>query len=180
MPTPALRKIALQRSNPDSLRTMLQMSSMMRGAGADPFGGLGGAGGFPAPGNPSGGFPAPGTPGNAISPSSTAAGSPPVPGANPLASLFGAPGGAGAGAGGAPGGAGTGNPFGALDPAMMQQLLAIGGGGGAAGGAGAGNPFGGFGTGGAPAAPADTRPPEERFQIQLQVMLLFESTIFAY
>jgi ubiquilin len=41
-----------------------------------------------------------------------------------------------------------------LDPAMLQQMMQSLGGGG-----------GGFG---APAAPQDTRPPEERFQVQLQ------------
>jgi len=51
------------------------------------------------------------------------------------------------------------NPF--LDPAMMQQLLALGGPGGGGGGLG--------GLFGAPPASADTRPPEERFQAQLEV-----------
>ncbi|TBU25870.1 hypothetical protein BD311DRAFT_668775 [Dichomitus squalens] len=97
--------------------------------------------------------------------------------------------GADAGAGATGTGAGTGAvplpPSGGLfDPAVMQQMLAAFGGGGAGaspfgglgaganpfGGAGAGaNPFGGLGAFGAPAAPADTRPPEERFQVQLQV-----------
>lgn len=49
------------------------------------------------------------------------------------------------------------NPF--LNPAMMQQLLGLGG------------PGSGAGFFGAPATPAltDTRPPEERFEAQLQV-----------
>ncbi|PIL31037.1 hypothetical protein GSI_05732 [Ganoderma sinense ZZ0214-1] len=51
-------------------------------------------------------------------------------------------------------------PGGMFDPAMMQQMLAAFGGGGAGAGA-----LGGFG---APTAPADSRPPEERFQVQLQ------------
>jgi hypothetical protein len=76
----------------------------------------------------------------------------------------------GPGAGGAsPGGAGGAGGF---DPAMMQQLFGLGaaGGGGGSNAFGAGNPFGGGGLGGAaPAAPADTRAPEERFQVQLQV-----------
>jgi ubiquilin len=80
-----------------------------------------------------------------------------------------------AGASGATtGGAGGAGGF---DPAMMQQLFGMGagaaGGGAANGGApnpfGAANPFGAFGGASAPAAPADTRPPEERFQVQLQV-----------
>jgi len=58
----------------------------------------------------------------------------------------------------------------------MQQMLAAMGGAGA-GGAGGADPFGlgalgglgGFGgAAGAPAAAADTRSPEERFQVQLQ------------
>ncbi|GLB34442.1 putative DUF2407 ubiquitin-like domain containing protein [Lyophyllum shimeji] len=97
---------------------------------------------------PASSFPAPGTPGAAPSTTTTPA-TPPTPAANPF-SLFGGAG-AGAGAGGA-------NPFG-MDPATMQQLMA--GFGGFGGGAGAG-----FGA--PPAAPADTRPPEERFQVQLQ------------
>ena len=59
-----------------------------------------------------------------------------------------------------------------MNPAALQQLLA----GAGAGGAGAGG-FGGAGMGGfppgffAPAVPqpTDTRPPEERFQVQLEV-----------
>jgi len=163
-------------SNPESLRTMLQMSAMMREGGvggSSPFGGSGG-GGFPAPGNP-GGFPAPGTPGGASSPDNPAPGSQPALGAMPYGSMFGA--GAGTG-GGAPGGGGAGG----FDPAVMQQLFGLGAGTGAAAGGGggatpntlgAGGPFGAFGAGGfggtaPPAAPADTRPPEERFQVQLQ------------
>jgi len=118
-------------SNPESLRMMLQMSSMMREAGV----GGGGAGGFPAPGNP-GGLPAPGTPGNTTNPTSTTPGSTPAQGMAPFASMFG------------PGANG-------VDPAMMQQLFGLGAGGGGPGGA-------------APAVSADTRAPEERFQVQLQ------------
>jgi ubiquilin len=50
----------------------------------------------------------------------------------------------------------------------MQQFLAGGGGGF---GAPAANPWAspfGAGAGATPATPADTRPPEERFQVQLQ------------
>jgi len=144
-------------SNPDSLRMMLQMSSVMGQSGGLPLGG------FPAPGNPSGGFPAPGTPGNATNPSSPASGSPPAQTLPSLASLFGP----GAGAGTAPDGAGAASPFGSFDPALMQQLFS--GGGGPGGGASMPFGLGGFGGGNAaPVMPQDTRPPEERFQVQLQ------------
>ncbi|KAI0814746.1 hypothetical protein BC629DRAFT_1279766 [Irpex lacteus] len=155
-------------SNPDSLRMMLQMSSMLRGGGAD-------FGGFPAPGVPStqaGSPPAAGaSTGSTGSPSPAAPffnpffPPPPAPtgtpGATPAADSTNASQGANAQA----------NPFGLFDPAAMQGMLAAMGG---AGGAGFGSPFGGGlgglgGFGGAPAAaPADTRPPEERFQVQLQ------------
>lgn len=142
---------------------MLQMSSMMgQSDGLPPFG-LVGPGGFPAPGSPSGGFPAPGTPGNATNPSSPATGSPPGQAIPSLASIFGASAGP---AGTAPAGAGAAPLFGSFDPALMQQLLS--GGGGPVGGINI--PFGGFGGGNsAPVTPQDTRPPEERFQAQLQV-----------
>jgi ubiquilin len=53
-----------------------------------------------------------------------------------------------------------GNPFGGMvDPNLLQQMF---GGFGGAPGAGA------FGAGATTAAPADSRPPEERFQTQLQ------------
>ncbi|ETW86423.1 hypothetical protein HETIRDRAFT_406535 [Heterobasidion irregulare TC 32-1] len=122
-------------SNPEMLRSMLQMTSMMRDAGLAPPDMFGGA--------PGGGFPAPGNPNAAGTPSGAGAGS--APGA--AASPFGVP----------P------NPFGGGDPAALLRML---GGAGAPGAAGAGgfNPF----FGGAPAAPADTRSPEERFQVQLQ------------
>jgi len=135
-------------SNPDTLRTMLQMSTMMNEMGGNPgagggFGGLpgagaGGFGGFPAPGLTGMTPPAPAALG---SPTSAAPGAAPTPGANPM-----------------------------FDPAMMQQMMSAFGG-GSPGTAGA-NPFGGENPfaafGGAPAAPADSRPPEERFQVQLQ------------
>ncbi|KAF8065410.1 hypothetical protein FPV67DRAFT_1608591 [Lyophyllum atratum] len=88
-------------------------------------------------------FPAPGTPGGAPAAPGTPAANP-----NPFAAL-----GAGAGAGGAQ------NPFG-MDPGLMQQWMA----GGGMGGGGMGM----FGAPGAQAAPADTRPPEVRFEGQLQ------------
>ncbi|KAI0066737.1 hypothetical protein BV25DRAFT_1972571 [Artomyces pyxidatus] len=134
-------------SNPETLRSMLQMTALMRESGFGPggFGAPGGGGGFPAPGNPTG----------AAAPTSPAAsGSGGVPPPN----LFGGP--------GAP------NPFaGGPDP---NQLLALLGGGAGAPGGGGFNPFfggagaGAGGFGGAPAPPADTRSPEERFQVQLQ------------
>ena len=123
---------------------MLQMSTLMRGGGGSTAGGS---------------FPAPGTPGNAANPttnptSPTSPAPAPAQGLAPFASMFNPPTG-GVAAGG-------------FDPAMLQQLFGMG----AAAGAGAGgqNPFGsGVFGGGAAAAPADTRPPEERFQVQLQV-----------
>ncbi|KAF2169119.1 hypothetical protein M409DRAFT_64894 [Zasmidium cellare ATCC 36951] len=117
-------------------------------------------------------------------------------GQNPFAALFGAPPGAGANAGNA--GAGTGtdtanqqNPFGSLfggqnqegqqnpmaamtqqlmqNPQMMQQMMQMMGGGEGAGGEGAGfNPFGGLGGAAPPPEPADSRPPEERYESQLR------------
>ncbi|KAH8099819.1 hypothetical protein BXZ70DRAFT_1008799 [Cristinia sonorae] len=155
-------------SNPESLRLMLQMSSMMNGGGAGA-----GLGSFPAPGlpstaqaanpsSPTGTSPAGATPGAGAAPGG-------LPAFNPF--LFGVPPPAGAGAGGAGAGATGANPMADLfDPAMMQQMLGAFGGGGAgagAGGFGGGSPFGNP-FGGAAAAPADTRPPEERFQVQLQ------------
>ncbi|KAI9566340.1 ubiquitin-domain-containing protein [Boletus coccyginus] len=150
-------------SNPETLRTMMQMSAMMRGAGLGD-GALGTApGAFPAPGVPSsvGGTGAV----NPTSPSSTTPASVTGTGAsappyNPAllqalmsGGAFGGLGGAPGGLGGAPGGFGG----------------APGGFGGAPGGFGG---LGGLGGGlfGAPpaAAPADSRPPEERFQVQLQ------------
>ncbi|KAJ3771180.1 hypothetical protein FB446DRAFT_116892 [Lentinula raphanica] len=128
-------------SNPESLQMMLRMSAMMQGGGVGGMGGgMGGGGLF---GNtPS--FPAPGTPGGASTTGTAASGNstttPSGTGATPTS----------------PGlGAGAANPFGMLNPAMMQQMFGGGG-------------FGGMGGFGAPAAPADSRPPEERFQVQLQ------------
>lgn len=96
---------------------------------------------------------------------------------NPFAALFnpalfGAPP-AQAGADGAAGAqAGNFNPFNPQtnpllrDPAMMQNFMqAMGGGNGAA----AANPWGSM-FGAPPAAPADNRPPEERFQEQLRTL----------
>ncbi|KIY51932.1 hypothetical protein FISHEDRAFT_36246 [Fistulina hepatica ATCC 64428] len=154
MQSPQFREIM---SNPERLREMLRMVSMIRQMSGD--GGFGGMGGFPPPGVP-GGMGASTTGASTTSPGSTTEGatSPPSTGtsaanrfANPL------------------GGAGL------FDPGLMQSLL--GGGAGANAGAGAGtgaggfggvNPFAAFGAGSTPATPADTRPPEERFQVQLQ------------
>lgn len=83
--------------------------------------------------------------------------SPPPP-ANPFASLFGGlPPAAGAGAGA--GGAGAGNPFGGppMNAEGLQQMMQILGMNSQGGG---GSP--------APAAPADNRPPEERYAEQLR------------
>lgn len=67
--------------------------------------------------------------------------------ANPFAGLFGAPGGNAA------------NPFG-ITPEQMQQFMQMMGNGGMGG-------MGGMGGFGEPAAPADNRPPEERYADQL-------------
>ncbi|KAF8993823.1 hypothetical protein BDQ17DRAFT_1431422 [Cyathus striatus] len=147
-------------SDPQRLQSMLQMAQMMQGAGGgSPFGGLGGGGGLFAP-PPS--FPAPGVPGSNpttnITPSSPStgttapgtnanAGAPAPPPFDPFA-LFGAPPAGGAAPGGTTGAAP--NPLG-FDPAAFREML--------------GGGLGGFG---APPTPADTRPPEERFQVQLQ------------
>jgi len=108
----------------------------------------------PAPGSAGQGTPGPNAEANA---------------ANPFASLFGNPGAAGA------------NPFQLpgmppMTPEMMQQAMQMMqgggmgdmfGGGGGLGGAGG---FGGAGAGGvsSPPPPADTRPPEERYESQLR------------
>ncbi|KAJ7127036.1 hypothetical protein C8R44DRAFT_667949 [Mycena epipterygia] len=137
-------------SSPENLQRMLQMASM--------FGGMGGPG--------ANAFPAPGIPGSTPSSSTPAA----APAAPAFPNLFGP-------------GAGAARPP-AFDPALLAQLM----GGGAqppppAAGAAAPNQMdpaalyqllGGFGAGGAggagaaPQPPADARPPEERFQVQLQ------------
>ncbi|KAF7973568.1 hypothetical protein HWV62_14838 [Athelia sp. TMB] len=132
-------------SNPESLRTMLQMSSMMQGING-PGGAGGGATPFPAPGLPSNAAPTPAPTGTQTTPSA-------APAFPPLGNMFGGAAGAGAGA-----------PGGMFDPAMLQQMQSLFGAGGGAGGFGGG--AGGFG--GAPAAPADTRPPEERFELQIR------------
>lgn len=173
-------------SNPDALRQMFQMAGQMRAAGIDPtnpaslglggvppampfglfgpgaFGAGAGAGSTPAGGATDGSAGAGSQPTNLFAQaaggaaSATGAGLPPA--ANPWGALFGASPGAGAGGGVSPTGTGApANPFGMVDPNLMQQMF--GGFGGGFPGAGAG----------APAAPTDSRPPEERFQVQLQV-----------
>ena len=108
------------------------------------------SGGF---GGAAGGFPAPGIPGANTTSPSTNTNFPAAP-----FNMFAPP------AAGVSPGAGVGsaaNPFG-MDPAAMQQLFGMMGG-------GAQMP--------AP-APADTRPPEERFQVQLQVSFLYLQFFF--
>jgi ubiquilin len=156
-------------SNPEYMQQMMRMASMFRDSGAG--GGLGGGGGFGSPfGAPPPAFPAPGNPnpaGNSTpstgTPTTASPGTTSPPPANPF-NMFGGLGAAGAGMGaGAGTGMGTGspapgagaNPFG-FNPALMQQML---------GGMGGG--MGGFGAT-SPPPPADARPPEERFQVQLQ------------
>jgi len=145
------------------------MSNMLREAG---FGGggmmpFGNPPSFPTPGSPSTNTPtglsttsppnAGPTPNNPSSTGTT--GTTPL---NPFA-LFGPPAGAGNVTPGATTGLSDANPapgFG-FDPALMQQMLGLG----AFGGTGAGG-LGSYGS--TPLPPSDTRPPEERFQVQLQ------------
>lgn len=153
------------RSNPERLQQMLRMASMFREAGGSPFGnpfGGGLGGGFGGTGAGASGFPAPGVPGGATTtPPVTSPNSGTTPGSGPSPfNMFGGAG-AGPGAGTSAGGVPP-NPFG-MDPAMMQQLMGMG----PLGLGGGGGGFGGMPA--APATPADTRPPEERFQVQLQV-----------
>lgn len=139
--------MSLNRSNPETLRAMLQMSSIMGEMG----GGGGGPFGAAPPRGPGlfGMAPPPVNPGSPTAPGATG----PTPGANPM-----------------------------FDPAMMQQMMSAFGGADGAPGAGAaagGNPFAAFGAnpfaagafGGPASPPADSRPPEVRFETQLQVGL---------
>jgi len=147
-------------SNPETLQQMLRMASAF--GGPSPFG-AGGHGGFGSPfGAQQPAFPAPGTPNtnpaNPASPTTTTPPtSPPSTGSPPLNPfLFGAP----------PAAAGGYNPD--LMRQMMAASHAMGQGANAAGGWGS---FGaaGYGMGNPPVpVPSDTRPPEERFQVQLQ------------
>ncbi|KAF4621792.1 hypothetical protein D9613_012200 [Agrocybe pediades] len=131
-------------SNPESLQSMLRMASMLRGAGLGPAAPFGAAPPtFPAPGNPT----SPSQNAGTTDPATAGSQQPPI---NPF-NMFGAP------APGSPGAAGAAgaNPFG-NQAGMLEQMLGLPGLGG----------FGGFGA--MPPPPADTRPPEERFQVQLQ------------
>jgi len=114
-------------SNPDTLRSMLQMASMMRGAGSDPLAGPFGGSSFVPPGNPNASSAS-----NTASTPATSGGVPAPSGTAPTPNQF------------------ESNPFSA-DPSALLQLL------------GAGGP----GFAGAPPS-AEARPPEERFQVQLQ------------
>jgi ubiquilin len=120
-------------------------------------GGVAGAGAGNAFASLFGAPPAAGVTGTDVSRS---VGSPQGQQANPFAQLFG--GGGAGGAGGMPN----------FSPEMMQQMMSAfgGGAGGAGAGAGGANPFGmgGFGGQRQPAAPADTRPPEEIYSEQLR------------
>ncbi|KAG6332743.1 hypothetical protein ID866_6350 [Astraeus odoratus] len=135
-------------SDPQALRSMLQFSSMFQ----NQLGGTGG--GFPAPGVPSTATSA-SSPSSTTSPGQQSQSPQQQPPFNPFA-LFGQP----------PGRQqqpqqqsqqqrqqpqSPFSPFGADLPALLQSLQ------------GQSAAFGGI-----PAAPADTRPPEERFQVQLQ------------
>ncbi|EJD05650.1 ubiquitin-domain-containing protein [Fomitiporia mediterranea MF3/22] len=173
-------------SNPQAFQSMMRLSSMMHGGGASPFGGAaaGGANSFPAPGLPSSAQQtqaqtqtpqspqsqpqSPNTQQNPYAALATLLGSMPPPPAQQGAGTGaatgttpGSPPAAGTGATGAVPGTGAApgsNPFGAIDPSLVQNLLGgMGGFGGFGGGIGAGTP-----------QPADTRSPEERFQVQLQ------------
>ncbi|KAG9117269.1 hypothetical protein FRC07_007399 [Ceratobasidium sp. 392] len=178
-------------SNPDTLRNMMQMTAALRQAGIDPMGGLngmagmsGGMGGFPPPFGGLGGAglgagarganPAPS--GNLFEQAATGATTATTPGAGTGTTGTGAtanptsPTGSAnpTSPGAAAGGFGGGNPFGMIDPALIQQILGGQGGFGSQGTAAGGNPFAALSGFGSPPPPADTRPVEERFQVQLQ------------
>ncbi|KAF7327614.1 hypothetical protein MKEN_00340600 [Mycena kentingensis (nom. inval.)] len=140
-------------SSPENLQRMFQMANLFNGGG---LGGLGGAGGNA--------FPAPGIPG-APAAAATQAGQQQQP--TPFSNLF----------GGGGGGGGFGGP--APDPGLLAALLGLPAPGAAATPATGGTPPA---AGADPAAaalrqqllaayqpaPADARPAEERFQVQLQ------------
>lgn len=156
---------------------MLRMSQLMGGMGASPFGGAGaGASAFPVPGLPrTAQNPSPSQTPQSPQAQTTAASQPTSDqqqqqAQNPyaaLASLLGSmpqppQQGTGGIAGGATGAGAGAPPFGAVDPALAQSIL-----GGMGGFGGFSSPGAGAFGGGTP-QPADTRPPEERFQVQLQ------------
>lgn len=127
------------------MRMMMNMANVFQGSG--------GAGGMPNPFGANPAFPAPGVP---------TGGATPATGANATATPTNLDPGATPGTGAVPP-----NPF--FNPALMQQMQQFqqmqGMFGGGMGG------MGGFGAPTTPAAPADTRSPEERFQVQLQVCI---------
>ncbi|GJJ13578.1 hypothetical protein Clacol_007834 [Clathrus columnatus] len=135
-------------SNPESMRNMLQMSAMLRDSG------LGGGNGGGAPRGPGLFGAAAAAAQQANNTGSPATTTPFNPSAwPPFPPAAGQAGNAGTGITGQQGS----TTPGMLDLALLQQLLGAGGGG-----------FPGLGGFGAPApTPADTRPPEERFQVQL-------------
>ncbi|KAG8684915.1 hypothetical protein FRC08_013416 [Ceratobasidium sp. 394] len=176
-------------SNPDTLRNMMQMTAALRQAGIDPaamggmgVGGMGGLGGMGGMGGL--GFPPFGGFGGAGAASGGARNTTSAPSANlfeqaatgattattPTAGTGTGAGNATSPTGGAnptsPAGGLGANPFGMVDPALLQQIFGGAGGLGSQGTAAGGNPFaalGGFGSP-PPQPPADPRPVEERFQ----------------
>ncbi|KDQ62985.1 hypothetical protein JAAARDRAFT_28976 [Jaapia argillacea MUCL 33604] len=205
-------------SNPETLRSMLEMARLMRGTNpsAGGLGGLGGMGGLGGLGGlgggmfggagGGGGFPAPGVPGGAASNGTGTTGGAGTGAGADAGAGAGTTTGAGAGLGGfgGLGGAGAGG-LPPIDPAMLQHMQQLFGGMGVGGGAGSpglgspgagagaggfgglggpgaggfgglggwggwGGGYGGAGAGAAASPPpaADTRSPEERFQVQLQ------------
>ncbi|EGF99794.1 uncharacterized protein MELLADRAFT_112416 [Melampsora larici-populina 98AG31] len=146
-------------TNPDMMR---EMQGMVGNSG-----GMGNMMGFP-------GMPGMGAP---------AGGAGTTPGVNPIAAALGAQAGAGAQTGTTPGatttpgsnndtaaaGLGGMDPFAFMNTPLgqmaMQQMAAGGGGGGMPGMTGMPGMFGGLGL--PPSQPADSRPPEERFEVQL-------------
>lgn len=182
---PELRRLMF---NPEMIRMQMQMQRAMGGNGA------GGEGAFPMPGQTD--TTERGASADAGANADAQPGQPGSAPANPFAALF--PGAAAGGAApnsnaanppnpfaGFGGGQGGSNPLSQMtqqlmqNPEAMQQMMQAFGGGAAGGAGGAGeagfNSFGGLGGfgnfGGAgqePQAPADTRPPEERYENQLR------------
>lgn len=177
-------------TNPQALQ---QMAQMQRSMGMNPFGGAGGEAAFPAPGVTNT-TPAENREAGATQPALGSTNPPPqnipslptgfpTPGSqnappNPFSMLFnpGMVGQAGANAAGNNGSPlpnpmmGQNNPF-LQDPASLQALMqAMGGGNGGNGGDTNANPMANLMNmfGGAAPAPADSRPPEERFATQLR------------
>ncbi|KAK2459534.1 hypothetical protein APHAL10511_008440 [Amanita phalloides] len=137
-------------SNPQVLQEMMQASNAMREFGPGGPGGLMFPPLFPTSGAP-GGPAQPQTQQNTSPSAGTTAPSQP----SNLFSDAATQGTVGTGQGQQP------SPFGTFNPALMRQLMGMGG----LGGEGAGfNPLGVS----PPPQPTDTRPPEERFQVQLQ------------